>query len=466
MKTSLNEHMKRLQLDDPLDKIREKMDALSPIRHMSSVMQDEFDRLNLALESIKPPQLELINQLQATSFTGEIAKVASLMESSSLGLMTTLAALGDTDSYKALGMKGINEEIRKMHEQSLAYSNLTKPLALGHLDYDIPDATRQIIDSLELHNQTSLLASITPPLLSELSQDLFHNSFTTKSALNKIGADLAQLHKKALASIGINSLENLAYPTISTALGEPSWLAEITAQANVASQMMKGLESHYQLPLAAFDFAQNTLLTQIESLSQIDWRAFAVEYDFDSEETKHRLQGMSMSIQEQTTLQGITDAALSHFDQLPPKAQEAVLAYILIPFFQIIKWFILKSIDSIPGGIVGGLIGITLTVGLQQQPIITNSTSPQEQSNHIQQTARNLVNAPELLTEFRFVITDELEVRLNPKSQSPLLGILNYGSPVQVIKRQGAFTLINWIDDKGESQLTGWVFSRYLRKFI
>lgn len=479
MKISLNEHMNRLQLDDPSDKIREKMNTLNPIRHSSSIMQETIDRLNLALGVSQNSQLELLKQLQTTSFAGEMTTAASkainpewlnsippFMELSSPGLMGTFVALGNTDSYKTFGLESINEEFRKIHEQNLAHSNMVRSLALDHLDHNVPKPTQQILDTLSLHNQTDFLASITSSLPSEPSQNLLNNPFTAEPVLNKIGADLAQLHKKTLASIGINSLESLAYPTLSTSLGKSSWFAAITAQANATSQMLKGLENHYQLPLAFFDFAQNTLLAQMESLNQVDWRAFAVEYDFDSEEIKHHLQGMSISIQEQTTLQDITTTVLSHLNQLPPKTQEAVLAYVLIPFFQIIKWFILKSIESIPGGIVGSLIGMTLTVGLQQQPIITNSTSPQERSKHIQQTARDLVDAHELLTEFRFVIADELEVRLNPKSQSPTLGILSYGSPVQVVKRQGAFTLINWIDDSGESQLTGWVYSRYLQKFI
>lgn len=367
-----------------------------------------------------------------------------------------MALWEDYHSYKTLSTRSIGVEFLKTHEQNLAYSSMTKALALDHLNYDISDTVKKAIDSLDLHNKTSVLASITPSLLSEHFQEVF-DSFTAASALSKIGAEFAQFNKKILANIESNSLENLAYPRFSNVLQAPSWLAEITAQANATSLILKKLESHYQLPLTTFDFIQNTLLAQMDSLSQVDWRAFSVEYDFDSEETKQRLQEMSMSIHKQTTLQDITATALSHLTQLSPKAQEAILAYVLIPFFQMIKWFIFKSIDSIPGAIVGCLIGITLTGALQQQPIIINSISPQERSKHIRQTAIDLVDAPELLAEFRFVIAAELEVRFNPKSRSPILGILEYGSPVRAIKRRGAFTLINWVDDNGESQLTGWV---------
>lgn len=93
--------------------------------------------------------------------------------------------------------------------------------------------------------------------------------------------------------------------------------------------------------------------------------------------------------------------------------------------------------------------------------------SPQGETKAVQEHARRYFGSPEFLSAHRFVSVKELQVRQNPRSRSPSVGSLKFGYAVEVLKKEGDFTLIQW-QGKGEqadAQIQGWVFSRYLEKF-
>jgi Bacterial SH3 domain len=70
-----------------------------------------------------------------------------------------------------------------------------------------------------------------------------------------------------------------------------------------------------------------------------------------------------------------------------------------------------------------------------------------------------------ILSDYRFVTASVLKVRRGNSQKSQLIGKLYFGSFVKIIQKKRSWTLIEWKDQNGDSEIRGWVFSRYLRKF-
>src|SRR5690554_1069534 len=70
-----------------------------------------------------------------------------------------------------------------------------------------------------------------------------------------------------------------------------------------------------------------------------------------------------------------------------------------------------------------------------------------------------------VLTDFRYVSADVLNVRYSASKKAETVGYLHFGYAVIVIDREKSWTLVEWNDPNSEIQIKGWVFSRYLAKF-
>ncbi len=70
-----------------------------------------------------------------------------------------------------------------------------------------------------------------------------------------------------------------------------------------------------------------------------------------------------------------------------------------------------------------------------------------------------------VLTDFRYVSADVLNVRYSASRKAETVGYLHFGYAVIVIDRQKSWTLVEWSDPDSEIRIRGWVFSRYLAKF-
>ncbi|MBV0934840.1 SH3 domain-containing protein [Marinobacterium weihaiense] len=70
-----------------------------------------------------------------------------------------------------------------------------------------------------------------------------------------------------------------------------------------------------------------------------------------------------------------------------------------------------------------------------------------------------------VLTDFRYVSADVLNVRYSASKKAETVGYLHFGYAVIVINREKSWTLVEWNDPNSEIQIKGWVFSRYLAKF-
>jgi hypothetical protein len=93
------------------------------------------------------------------------------------------------------------------------------------------------------------------------------------------------------------------------------------------------------------------------------------------------------------------------------------------------------------------------------------SESSQGAEKQVRERAAQTVGDLSALSEYRFVRTDVLTVRVGPKAKAPAVGQLRFGQAVLVLEKRGAFTQVLWTSSDGASQVKGWVFSRHLRKF-
>lgn len=83
----------------------------------------------------------------------------------------------------------------------------------------------------------------------------------------------------------------------------------------------------------------------------------------------------------------------------------------------------------------------------------------------VQQVARDSGAPAYVLETFRFVTAATLTVRVNGKMKSPSIASLRFGQPVEIVRKEGDWTLIRYSDADNEVEIQGWVLSRYLKKF-
>jgi hypothetical protein len=70
-----------------------------------------------------------------------------------------------------------------------------------------------------------------------------------------------------------------------------------------------------------------------------------------------------------------------------------------------------------------------------------------------------------ILSDYRYVSADVLNVRSSPSIKSNTIGSLHFSASVYIIEKRKDWSLVNWKDPNSEVQITGWVFTRYLSKF-
>lgn len=68
------------------------------------------------------------------------------------------------------------------------------------------------------------------------------------------------------------------------------------------------------------------------------------------------------------------------------------------------------------------------------------------------------------LADYRLVVKHNLEVRAVPAAASRPVSALPFGAHVRQVDESGAFTLVEWRSE-GDATVSGWVFTRYLKRF-
>jgi hypothetical protein len=71
----------------------------------------------------------------------------------------------------------------------------------------------------------------------------------------------------------------------------------------------------------------------------------------------------------------------------------------------------------------------------------------------------------QVIENFRFVRAQRLDVRRNGRMRSPTVGVLRFGQPVEILKKDGDWTLVHYSDSESDAAIQGWVLSRYLKRY-
>jgi len=83
----------------------------------------------------------------------------------------------------------------------------------------------------------------------------------------------------------------------------------------------------------------------------------------------------------------------------------------------------------------------------------------------LKSTVNSAIDDKYIVSTFRYVSADTLNVRISASVKSEIIGYLHFSSTVLIIEKQKSWTLIEWNNPESEAKITGWVFSRYLAKF-
>jgi hypothetical protein len=83
----------------------------------------------------------------------------------------------------------------------------------------------------------------------------------------------------------------------------------------------------------------------------------------------------------------------------------------------------------------------------------------------LKSTVNSTIDNKNVLSSLRYVSANILNVRSSASSKSEIIGYLYFSSAILVIEKKKNWTLVEWNDPDTDAKITGWVFSRYLKKF-
>lgn len=89
----------------------------------------------------------------------------------------------------------------------------------------------------------------------------------------------------------------------------------------------------------------------------------------------------------------------------------------------------------------------------------------QQATKQVKEAAREVVSDLRMLNDYRFVSAQMLILKAAPKARAPVVAQLRFGQAVRVLEKNRDFALVACRAEDGETELQGWVFSRYLRRF-
>lgn len=115
--------------------------------------------------------------------------------------------------------------------------------------------------------------------------------------------------------------------------------------------------------------------------------------------------------------------------------------------------------------IVGGIYNPILDFAIKRH--LESASSPQAETKAIKQAAIEAAGSPDVLDDFRFVSVEVVSLRSSPGSKAPVVGTLRLGQAVVLLdKRDNGFSLVSWSDEDGRVLIQGWMYSRYLKRFV
>lgn len=281
-------------------------------------------------------------------------------------------------------------------------------------------------------------------MLGELPKGAFGGS--TLDMLN-LEVSAAQ---QAFAGISPTSTATeLALESLLASWGESTWLTRLQRES-LGPQSIEELMRVYSPGLAAFEAAKMSFDMAMHGLANLGWDSGTEDSGTKHAEPRKHIGRIAASVKEQTSFQGALTQIFAHTAWLSPKVRDQVRSRLVT-----VLWFLFKC----------ALAAVATYEITEVWKDIRPGKSRQEITKQVENAARRAAPSPFLLDGLRYVNTQGLQVRLNPRARSPEQGKLQFGNVVHILKQDRDFTLIAWQTEQGDTELQGWVFSRYLKKF-
>ena len=172
-----------------------------------------------------------------------------------------------------------------------------------------------------------------------------------------------------------------------------------------------------------------------------------VESERTHAEIAHLLDGVNTEISQALTLEDAFDQIVQAIkDTREPLHRQLLSAFFVAFFVAIVFAFINPVVD------------FYVKKWLEGAP-------KQQATKQVKEAARNAVGDSRVLNDYRFVDAQTLTLKSAPKARAPVVAQLRFGQAVRVLEKNRDFTLVACRVEDGETELQGWVFSRYLRRF-
>lgn len=196
-------------------------------------------------------------------------------------------------------------------------------------------------------------------------------------------------------------------------------------------------------------FQQSSSLTILKQMAEVELFTTAIRSTEISAATINEISSeifVSSANSESDNLESLLNNILLEIKALKePKLQQLIVSYIF-PLILTMLTIILAPIAD-----------YHIKAYLQSDKRLRNKV--------VNQQVVSSVPDREILSTLRYVSADTLNVRSKPSVKSAILGYFHYGYVVHIIRKEKNWSLVEWTDQESGLQVTGWVNTRYLKRF-
>lgn len=351
--------------------------------------------------------------------------------------------------FQATGLEKLQEEIQRQLAPVRQMQEMHDMLQRYSPEYQMKellkqfDPHRQILEMLERTSMPKPVRDMLDSNSIAAQTEKMMDKFFQKNPLGISEEAWRRTTQHAAISEAVKQHEQHLKPL----LQQQEWLEKFQRQAlgGLSSQDFVRQIELASPAIASIEAAKKSLDGFWGQLRQIDFSQLSLNEE-DEQHAERAVHSIGMSTTEHQTLQGAVDQIIAaiHAERKP-----AVQFMLWVFFRKVMDWTI------------AGVIGVAIA---NYAPAVLGD-SPQAANKAVKELAREVIGAPELLMEYRYVSATVLIVRQNPKALSPEVGRLKFGKPVKLVQKDKDFALVHWTDTESGAEIQGWVFARYLQRF-
>jgi hypothetical protein len=308
------------------------------------------------------------------------------------------------------------------------------------------DQTSAFCKAQEMLDGTSISKHVQAMLgqtsLASQAQKLYEQ-YLPKNTFSSLGLEALQ-RTEGLDQILAKEYEKYLAPVSA----HQGWLEKMQRQAlgGLSIQDLAKQIEQSNPAFAAMEAAKKQMDAMFGSFRGTDFSAFEEAGQDEQAEAERTAQSISRAATAEPTLQRAVAQILAAIEA---QKKPAVQAMLLLFFMKVLDWLLAGAISTVMGHF---------------SPLVLGE-SPQAATKGVKEVARQVVQVPELLADYRYVSSKVLIVRQNPRALSPEVARLTFGKPVKLVKKEKDFALVVWSDKDAGAEIQGWVFARYLGKF-